>query len=220
VSVAEVLKRRVSIRAFLPEPVPKDILEEILALALQAPSNCNVQPWNVYVVSGQACKALSRELVAAADSGREPNSDFPWQGTYQGVLRERQIGAAQALYGVLGIDRKDREARKQAMLKNYEFFGAPQAMFFVMEKALQINGAVDLGIFAQTITLLMAERGIDSCMQGALGQFPDPVRAHLGIPESQGILFGMSFGYSDDSHPANTARTRRESLDTLVKFVD
>lgn len=219
-SVAEILKQRVSIRAFLPEPVPKNILEEILVLALKAPSNCNVQPWNVYVVSGQACKNLARELVAVADSGQAPNPDFPWQGAYEGALRERQIGAAQALYGVLGIDRKDREARKQAMLKNYEFFGAPHAMFFVMEKSLQINGAVDLGIFAQTVALLMAERGIDSCMQGALGQFPDPVHAYLGIPESQGVLFGMSFGYSDNDHPANATRTLREPLGALVKFVD
>jgi nitroreductase len=204
----------------MPKPVPKRILEEILALALQAPSNCNVQPWNVYVVSGQTCKNLGRELVAVAGSGQAPNPDFPWQGVYEGALRERQIGAAQALYGVLGIDRGDREARKQAMLKNFEFFGAPHAMFFVMEKSLQINGAVDLGIFAQTVALLMAERGIDSCLQGALGQFPDPVHACLGIPKSQGVLFGMSFGYSDDSHPANAARTVREPLDTLVRFVD
>jgi nitroreductase len=219
-SVVNALKRRISARGFLPRPVPRDTLEEIFSRALQAPSNCNVQPWNIYVVSGPARDRLSRELLAEVTSGRESNPDFSWQMGYQDEHRERQFGAAAALYDAMGIDRKDREARQQAMLRNWEFFGAPHAVFFVMEKYLGMMGAVDMGILAQTLALLMAEQGIDSCMQGALNQFPGPARAMFDLPDSQGVLFGMSFGYIDEEQPANRARTVREPLGKLVTFVD
>ena len=104
------------------------------------------------------------------------------------------------------------------MLRNWQFFGAPHAAFFTMEKYLKMTGAVDLGIYAQTLALLMAERGISSCMQGALGMFPDPARELFGLPDEVGILFGMSFGYADGDAPANQARTDRVPLDTAVHF--
>jgi nitroreductase len=104
------------------------------------------------------------------------------------------------------------------MLRNWSFFDAPHAAFFTMEKYLKLTGAVDLGIYAQTLTLLMTERGIASCMQGALGMFPDPARKMFGLPDDVGILFGMSFGYADVDAPANKARTDRVPLDTAVRF--
>jgi nitroreductase len=219
-SVADLLKARISVRGFLPKPVPRALLEDIFSSALKSPSNCNVQPWNLYLVSGAARQQLSKELVAAASSGQAPQPDFEWVPKHEGLLRERQFGSADALYSAMGIERHDREARQQAALRNFAFFDAPHVLFFAMEKYLQLKGAVDLGIIAQTLTLLMAEQGIDSCMQGALNQYPAPVRALCNIPASQGIVFGMSFGYRDDSHPANDTRTSRESLDTLVHFFD
>ena len=104
------------------------------------------------------------------------------------------------------------------MLRNWQFFGAPHAAFFTMEKYLKMTGAVDLGIYAQTLALLLAERGISSCMQGALGMFPDPARRMFGLPDEVGILFGMSFGYADRDAPANQARTDRVPVDTAVRF--
>lgn len=218
--VADILNSRISIRGFLSKPVPTATLEHLFATALKAPSNCNVQPWNLYLVSGAARDKLSAELVAAASSGQNPQPDFEWVPKHAGVLRERQFGSADALYSALGIERHDKEARQQAALRNFAFFDAPHVLFFAMEKYLQLKGAVDLGIVAQTLTLLMAEQGIDSCMQGALNQYPAPIRALCNIPDSQGIVFGMSFGYRDDSHPANNTRTSRESLSTLVHFID
>lgn len=199
-------------------PVPQSVLEEIFSLAQQAPSNCNVQPCRAYVVSGARREQLKNELVAAAASGKPPNPDFEWDVRYQGEHRERQFGSANALYGALGIERSDRQRRQVAMLRNWQFFDAPHAAFFTMEKYLKMTGAVDLGIYAQTLALLMAERGISSCMQGALGMFPDPARKLFALPDTVGILFGMSFGYAEARAPANKARTDRVPMDAAVRF--
>jgi len=217
-SVTEVLRSRFSVRAFKDTPVPQEVLEEIFTIARHAPSNCNVQPCQAYVVSGAKRDQLETELVQAVSSGRPPNPDFEWNVAYQGVHRERQFGSANALYGAMGIERADKARRQVAMLRNWQFFDAPHAAFFTMEKYLRMTGAVDLGIYAQTLALLMAERGISCCMQGALGMFPDAARRMFALPDEVGILFGMSFGYADHAAPANKARTDRVPTDLAVRF--
>jgi len=217
-TVTAALQQRFSVRAFRDTPVAQDVLQEIFRLARQAPSNCNVQPCRAYVVSGASKDRLKQELVAAVMSGKPANPDFEWDVRYQGVHRERQFGSANALYGAMGIDRQDKQRRQMAMLRNWKFFDAPHAAFFTMEKYLKMTGAVDLGIYAQTLALLMAERGIACCMQGALGMFPDPARKLFGLGDEVGILFGMSFGYADADAPANRARTDRVPLDAAVSL--
>jgi len=218
-SVSDVLSKRYSVRAFRATPVSQAVLEEIFTLARQAPSNCNVQPCRAYVVSGASKDRLKGELVAAVMSGKPANPDFEWDVKYQEAHRERQFGSANALYGAMGIERTDKPRRQMALLRNWSFFDAPHAAFFTMAKYLKLTGAVDLGIYAQTVALLMAERGISSCMQGALGMFPDPARRMFGLPEDTGILFGMSFGYADDAAPVNKTRTDRLALDATVRFL-
>ena len=219
ISVSDALKRRFSVRAFRNAPVPQAVLEEIFTLALQAPSNCNVQPCRAYVVSGESKDRLKDELVRAVMSGVPANPDFEWDVKFQEAHRERQFGSANALYNAMGIERSDKQRRQIAMLRNWSFFDAPHAAFFTMAKYLKLTGAVDLGIYAQTLAMLMTERGISSCMQGALGMFPDPARRMFGLTSDTGILFGMSFGYADEDAPANKARTDRVSVDTMVSFL-
>jgi len=218
-SVSDALAKRFSVRAFRNTPVPQAVLDEIFTMARQAPSNCNVQPCRVYVVSGARKDQLKDELIGAVLSGKPANPDFEWDIKYQGEHRERQFGSANALYGAMGIARTDKQRRQAAMLRNWNFFDAPHAAFFTMAKYLKLTGAVDLGVYAQTLAMLMTERGISSCMQGALGMFPDPARKMFGLPHDAGILFGMSFGYADDDAPANKTRTDRVSLDTTVQFL-
>lgn len=218
-SVSTVLQARHSVRAFLPAPVPLQVLHEVFATALRVPSNCNIQPWRVYVVSGSQKEALAKALQAEAAGGKPPAPDFEWDVRFCGEHRERQFGAAAALYGVIGVDRHDRPARAAAMLRNWAFFDAPHAAFFTMQRYLQLVGAVDLGILAQTLALLLAERGIVSCMQGALAMYPAPVRNLLGLSDDVGILFGMSFGYADPDAAANSARTDRVALADAVRFI-
>ncbi len=217
-SISDDLKKRVSIRAFLDRPVPEETLRKVFAAARLSPSNCNVQPWQIYVVSGAKKNELKDRLVATVMSGQAPDPDFDWKIRYEGIHRDRQFGSAQALYGSMGIERSDKDGRLLAMLRNWTFFDAPHAVFFTMDKYLGIMGAVDMGIYAQTLSLLMLEEGISGCIQGALGQYPGPVREVLNIPEERGILFGMSFGYADESAPVNTTRTDREPLESSVVF--
>lgn len=217
-NINSLLNERHSCRAFLDKPVPAETLEQIFALAQRAPSNCNVQPWQTLVVSGAQKDALSQALVHAVMQQQPPNPDFNWAIAYQNEHRERQFGSANALYSAMGIAREDKRARQMAMLRNWQFFDAPHVAIFTMDKYLDIMGAVDMGIYAQSLSLIMQQHGISNCMQGALGQFPDPIRDMFGLPEERGVLFGMSFGYADPDAPANQARTTREDLKTNVQF--
>ncbi|GAB3105839.1 nitroreductase [Aestuariicella hydrocarbonica] len=218
-SVIDALKQRVSTRAFLDKPVAEDTLRAIFTEAQQSPSNCNVQPWQTYVVSGAKKDQLKDKLLSVLMNGAPPTPDFDWEVRYEGIHRDRQFGAANTLYTAMGIERSDKQARQMAMARNWTFFDAPHVAFFTMDKYLNIMGAVDIGIYAQTLSLLMAEHGLASCMQGALGQFPQPVREILELPEERGILFGMSFGYADETADVNRARTSREPLEASVQFL-
>lgn len=218
-SVVSALEQRVSTRAFKDTPVPRDLLEEVFSKAQLAPSNCNVQPWQTFVVSGEKKDALKQAMLAELMKGKGPQPDFDWLVKYQGIHRERQFGSANALYSAMGIAREDKGARQRAMVRNWEFFGAPHAAFFVMDKYLGIMGAVDVGIYAQSVALLLRENGISSCFQGALGQFPAPAREMFALSEEQGILFGMSFGYADEEAEVNRARTDRAKLEQAVTFL-
>ncbi|MEH6348335.1 MAG: nitroreductase [Bermanella sp.] len=219
-SVNDVVQSRVSCRGFKSDAVDPSLLRDIFASAQKSASNCNVQPWQVIVVSGKKKDELKNQLMQNVMTQGKPNPDFNWKVGYEGAHRDRQFGSANALYTAMGIKREDKSKRQMAMIKNWAFFDAPHVAFFTMDKYLDIMGAVDMGIYAQTLTLLLQEQGISSCMQGALGQFPDPVKAMFDLPEERGILFGMSFGYADEEAPANATRTEREALDTSVLFVE
>jgi nitroreductase len=213
------LKQRHSVRAFTNQPVEQELLKQIFSASQLSPSNCNVQPWHTYVVSGEAKQQLKKSLIELLMQGAQPNPEFDWIPKYQDIHRERQFGSANALYSSVNISREDKQARQMSMLRNWQFFDAPHVVFFTMEKYLGIMGAVDMGIYAQTLNLLLAENGISSCMQGALGQFPEPIKQQLGIDDSKGILFGMSIGYEDTKAKVNNTRTDRASLDDSVEFI-
>ncbi|MBL4630418.1 MAG: nitroreductase family protein [Paraglaciecola sp.] len=219
-SIAKILEERSSTRAFLDKPVPEETLKTIFSQAQLAASNCNVQPWQTCVVSGSTKDQLKEKFMQTLMSGADPNPDYNWLPKYQGIHRDRQFGSANALYTSLDIAREDKKSRQAAMIRNWQFFDAPHAVFFTMDKYLDIMGAVDLGIYAQSLALLLNEHGIANCMQGALGQFPDPVREILQLPEDRGVLFGMSFGYADNSAAVNKTRTDRADIDTAVAFYD
>lgn len=217
-SINTLLKQRHSCRSYLPKAVSEEVLKEIFTSAQNAPSNCNVQPWQVLVVSGEKKDALKNKLIQTVMQQQIPNPDFNWSIAYTGEHRDRQFGSANALYSAMDIGREEKQKRQMAMLRNWAFFDAPHVAIFTLDKYLDIMGAVDMGIYAQTLSLALLEHGISSCMQGALGQFPDPIRDMFDLPEERGILFGMSFGYADEEAKVNTARTDRVALDQSVVF--
>jgi nitroreductase len=217
-NVSQAVESRVSCRGFKKEPVEQHILEEIFAKAQQSPSNCNVQPWKVLVVSGKQKDALKNKLIQNVMQQQKPGPDFNWEIAYKDEHRDRQFGAANALYSAMDIGREEKQKRQMAMLRNWSFFEAPHVAIFTMDKYLDIMGAVDIGIYAQTLTLLLKEQGISSCMQGALGQFPKPIHEMFELPEERGVLFGMSFGYADEDAAVNRARTDRAELGDAITF--
>jgi nitroreductase len=217
-NVSQAVESRVSCRGFKKEPVKQHILEEIFAKAQQSPSNCNVQPWKVLVVSGKQKDALKNKLIQNVMQQQKPGPDFNWEVAYKDEHRDRQFGAANALYSAMDIGRGEKQKRQMAMLRNWSFFEAPHVAIFTMDKYLDIMGAVDIGIYAQTLTLLLKEQGISSCMQGALGQFPKPIHEMFELPEERGVLFGMSFGYADEDAAVNRARTDRAELGDAITF--
>lgn len=217
-SVFEAITRRRSVRGYLPNELPEPLLHAIFEQAQAAPSNCNIQPWITHVVSYTSLQTLGQTMVTAANAGIAPDPDFTADRRFTGLYRERQIDAAVQLYGAMGIERNDRPRRDWAYRRNLEFFGAPHATFIFMHGEFEEREAVDLGIYAQTLMLTMTAHGIASCAQGALSLYPTIIREHLGLPQSNRLIFGISFGYEDPNSPANSARVGRAPLTETVVF--
>ena len=215
-----ILLNRRSVRGYLPEALDHALIEEVFTLAAHAPSNCNVQPWQVHVASGNALRTLGRALTEAAQQGQAPEPDVAMINRYQGDFRKRQIDAARALYGAMGITRDDHASRTRAFLRNLDAFGAPHAAFLFLPEGFALREAADLGGYAQTLMLSMASRGIASCAQGALSLYPEIVRDHLKLAPGPRLIMGIAFGIEDPDHPANAARTGRAPLADLVRFHD
>lgn len=219
-TIRGLLQRRYSVRGFFSDPVPKADIRNIFEAAKLSPSNCNTQPWQVYVASGDSIERLRVELVAEASAGKPPQADFAYFDQFPAPYRQRQVECAMALYQNMGIARNDREARSKAMLRNFAFFDAPHVAFICMPKDFDTVNAVDIGIYLQSLMLLMESKGISCCAQGALGFYPGPIKTILDIPEHLGVVVGLSFGYADPSNPANNTRTERAQMQQSVTFFD
>jgi nitroreductase len=216
----DVVRARRSVRGFLPNrPVSSTLLCDALAVAQLAPSNCNVQPWRVYVASGGACARLRAALTAAIDDGRPATPEDPID-TFPGVYRRLQIECAETLYGAMGIARGDAQGRARAMRRNFEMFDAPHVAIVCMQTSFGVGVALDIGIYVQTLMLALTARGVASCPQASLRNYPAAVRSVLEIPDDLRILCGISIGYEDPSVSANRAHPARAPLDANVVFRD
>lgn len=217
--IDDLLRSRRSVRGFRPDPVPRATLLEVLELAQRAPSNCNVQPWRVYVATGERCERLRRRLVASVEDGTPSTMTHPIE-TFQGAYRKRQIECAVEMYGHMGIARDDAKGRFDAYRRNFQFFDAPHVAFVCMDASFGVGVALDVGMYVQSLMLLLWSRGIGSCAQAALRAYEDVTREELGIPVEEHILCGLSFGYEDLEVPANRTRQQRQDLTTNVRFLE
>lgn len=213
----QTIRERRSVRGFLPNPVPREVLEEVLGLAQHAPSNCNVQPWRVYIASGNTLEKLRAALLQEVTTASSPVMVAPID-EFLGVYREKQVACAVELYGKMGIERDDRVGRLNASLRNFQFFDAPHVAYICMAKSFGIGVALDVGMYVQTLMLAMQSRGISSCAQAALRAYPELVGEHLRIPDDEQILCGLSFGYEDPTVPANQTRQPRDPISSNVVF--
>ena len=220
-AVVEAITSRQSARAFLPTPVPRQTVEDILTIAGRAPSGTNIQPWKVYVVSGEVKERITKELLHAhyhhqAEHTREWNY-YPvkWRSPY--IDRRRKCGFG--LYGVLGIKKGEEQKMEDQRGENYKFFGAPVGLFFTLDRDMEIGSWLDLGMFIQTIMIAARGYGLHTCAQAAFASFHKLVCPIVGIPPDEQLVVGMSLGYIDDKAIVNTFITEREPVSVFTKFV-
>jgi len=217
-SLVEAIFARRSVRGFLDKEVPRQTLNRLFEIAQQAPSNCNVQPWKVYVASGRLKNSLSKKMQEHIQQGVTANPDYAYRGDFENEYRKRQVDCAVALYSCMGIERGDREGRQRAVLRNFEFFDAPHMAFIGMDPTFGTTVAIDVGMWAQTLMLAMVACGIHSCPMGTMRNYPDLVREAFEITDGTKILFGIAFGYEDTAVAANKTRTTRDPISSNVVY--
>lgn len=218
--VYEALSSRRSVRGYRPDPVPEAVLRRVLEACQRAPSWCNIQPWRVWITSGEATRRLTAALRAQAASGAPPAPDFPFPVDYPppyDALR-RRCGAT--LYGAMGVARDDRVAREAAWLRNYEAFAAPHVAIVGVDRRFGLYGALDVGCWLQSFLLAATAEGLAACAQASLASYPDVLRAHLPLPEEVGVLCGVALGLEDPAVPANGCVTERQPLEANVTFAE
>ena len=211
-----IVANRRSMRAFKPDPVPRAVIEAVMGGAQQAPSNCNTQPWFVHVVTGDTLEQLRATLPTQFAAG-EVALDFPYDGQYDGVYKERQYASATALYDALGISRDEKAARNEWFMRNFTFFDAPAVAFFTLPSQFGLREACDLGMYAQTVMLGLVAHGLGSCPQTSLGFMANVIRPALGLGDHEKLMFGLSFGYATET-PVNQVLTERAALHDVVTF--
>ena len=205
-----------STRAFKSDPVSREIIDAVFATALRAPSNCNTQPWFVHIVTGDKLEQL-RETLPTAFAMGDVAPDFPYDGVYEGVYKERQYGAAKALYDALGIRREEKAKRQEWFMGNFRFFDAPVVAFFMLPDGFGLREACDLGMFAQTVMLGLTAQGLGSCPQTTLGFMAKQIREVIDVPDHHKLMFGLSFGYPVNT-PINDVVTDRTHPALAVTF--
>jgi len=210
----QVVKERHSTRMFLPKPVPRELLDEAVALAQLAPSNSNIQPWHVVFVSGEPRDRLVAAMLEEAK--RRPPNIPPLPESFQHYRSE--LGAQ--VYGAMGIPIDDTAGHLTAVMRNWEFFRAPQAAIVCMHRDLGLADALSVGMFLQTLLLALTERGLGSCVEVSVAGYPEIVRAQLSIPEELTILCAVAVGYSDPDFPANKLHIARDPVQKNVVFLD
>ena len=214
---SKVVRRRRSVRGFLPDKIDLEALERIFDLAQWSPSNCNTQPWQVYVAGGSKSKQIKQGLAKAMERF-EFAMDFPYDGQYQDEFKVRQRDAAAQLYRAMGIERSDKEGRHDAFMRNFEFFDAPYAAFLFMPGGFGLREAADVGMYAQNLMLALSAYGLASCPQTALSFHADLVRKVLEVPNHHKLLFGIAFGYEDTAHVSNKTKMGRADIQDAVRF--
>ena len=223
---AAITSRR-SVRAFLPTPVPRTTIEQILSVAARAPSGVNTQPWKVTVLTGAAKDALSTKILAAHDANFAAGSTgadvgeydyYPTEWVPPYIDRRRKIGWD--LYGLLGIGKGDKARMHAQHGRNYRFFDAPVGLIFTIDRILRQGSWLDYGMFLQNIMVAARARGLDTCPQAAFIGFYNVIEEHLALPRTEMVVCGMSLGWADESAPENQLVTEREPVSGFTRFLE
>ncbi|AOY95694.1 NADH dehydrogenase [Cupriavidus sp. USMAA2-4] len=219
--VSEAVDSRKSVRDFLPTPVDPALIRRVLDSAARAPSGGNLQPWHVHVVGGESLdrlKGLMRERVAAAPGGERREYDI-YPPELVSPYRERRFEVGEDMYRCLGIAREDKRGRLAQFGRNFEFFGAPLALFCSVDRRMGPPQWSDLGMYLQTVMLLLREAGLHSCAQECWAIYPETLAGFLALPPERMLFTGMSIGYENEAAPVNRLRAARAPLQEFAEFL-
>jgi nitroreductase len=216
----ELLSERYSCRAFLPQPVPRPVIDRMLTAAQRTASWCNSQPWQIVIASGEAKERFRAAIYAEASSGAPADGDFSFPREYRGVYLERRRESGFQLYNSLGIARGDKAAYARQALENYNFFGAPHVAIIHTDEALGIYGAIDCGAYVGNFLLAAQALGLGTIAQAALARHSGLIRRHFKLGDDRCVVCGISFGFPDREHKINSYRTSRARIPDTVSFVD
>jgi nitroreductase len=221
-SADEAMLTRQSVRAFLPTPVPRATIEDILRVAARAPSGTNTQPWRVYVLAGERKAELTRRILATFDDAEAMKTlereyaYYPERWTSPYIDRRRKVGWD--LYGLLGIPKGDFARTHRQHGRNYAFFDAPVGLMFTIERHLERGSWLDYGMFVQSVMLAARARGLDTCPQAAFLEFHRMIAEHVGWTANEMLVCGMSLGWADPEAKVNTLVTEREPVEGFARF--
>ena len=223
-TVAQAICSRRSVRAFLPTPVRREVVEQILTLAARAPSGTNIQPWKVTVLSGAAKNRLSAAILAvcsdpaAAAAHTEEYAYYPRQWVPPYLARRRKLGLD--LYALLGLTRENKAGMAAQHARNFSFFDAPIGLIFTIDRVLEQGSWLDYGMFLQSVMLAARAHGLDTCPQAAFTQFHTIIEQQLGLPDSEMVVCGMSLGYADLTKGENSLVSERAPLSSFARFCE
>jgi len=215
-NVSAALRARISVRAFKPDPIPAAVVREILDDARYAPSGGNLQPWKVIAVAGaerDAVTALAKANLPGVEDDRPVYPHNLWE-----PYRTRRFKVGEDMYALLNIPRENKSARLMHLAQNFEFFGAPVGLFFIIDRNMGHGQWAHLGMFMQSVALAAIDRGVASCMQEAWARMRGPLHAHFALGEDDYIYCGMALGYADITKPVNSLRSDRAAVDEIAVF--
>jgi len=219
--VTEAVKKRKSIRSYKPDPVPKEILEQILDFASRTPSAMNTQPWEFTVLAGDVLENARRSNVELLNCGTPPNPehvvvDWPRESIY----RQRQVDLAKQLFKLMDIPREDQEKRAKWMERGFRYFDAPAVIILSVDRCLSESGPlIDIGAVMQTICLIALHFGLGTCIEDQGVTYPQVLRKYAHIPDSKRIIMAIAIGYPDWDFPANKVETEREPINNITAWL-
>ncbi|MBU9340837.1 nitroreductase [Burkholderia multivorans] len=218
-TLERIAAERFTCRAYLPDAVPTDVIERIVAIAKRAASWCNVQPWHAIVTSRDTTERFRAALVAHAAQHPGIDADMPFPDEYRGVYGERRREVGYALYAALGIARDDRPARERQVAENFRLFGAPHVALLTIPAELGPYAALDCGAFVASFLLAARAHGVATTAQAALAHHARFIRRYFGIGDERRFVCGIAFGYADTTHPANAFRSTRAATEDVMQMV-
>lgn len=219
VDVIDAIRQRKSVRGFMPRPIHRAVLEEILEIAVRSPSGMNIQPWEITVIAGEVLDDIRRGIVEALRSGIPPNPDVEYEEFIGGSYRQRRVDVGIQLYGLMGIAREDRVKRSWWSERGFRFFDAPAAIVVASDRSLSESRCLlDVGIIAQSICLAALGYALGTCVLRQGVMYPDVIREFTNMPKSKRIAISIAIGYPDWDFPANKLETTRQPVNSITSW--